>query len=405
MGGMGTMSRVEDYARALESLSGAECLRLEDGGWGVAPGGTAEAAATLRFAHEEGIAVCPWGGGTKQGWVEAVRPGLILRTHRMAAVREHTWQDMTCTVDGGCTWSAMQGELARHGQMVALDPLWPDRATVGGVAAANDSGALRLRYGSLRDLIIGMTIVLADGTVAKTGGKVVKNVAGYDLHKLMTGAFGTLGLITEITFRLHSIARDTRSVTASSGDVGALGRLMLSLMDSHRAVQSMQLRGDGEGFHLDVRLAALPEVLESHGAGLVADAVGMGLATAETLTEVWTARERLFGWGDWVVFKATMLPTMLAEVAATVHGLGGSSVGQSVGVLTGRVPALSWPGVETMRGRLEAAGGSLVVLERPDGMAVDRWGAVPSALSLMKEIKRQFDPKGTLNPGRYLGGI
>ena len=101
---------------------------------------------------------------------------------------------MTCTVEAGCTWAAMQAALARHGQMVALDPLWPEKATVGGVVATNDSGCFRLKYGGLRDLIIGMTIVLADGTIAKTGGKVVKNVAGYDLHKLMTGAFGTLGV-------------------------------------------------------------------------------------------------------------------------------------------------------------------------------------------------------------------
>jgi glycolate oxidase FAD binding subunit len=399
------MSRVEDYGRALESVSGAECLRREDGGWTVSPGSMAEAAATLRFANEERIAVCPWGGGTKQGWVEGARPGVILRTHRMSRVLEHTWQDMTCTVEAGCTWAAMQVELARHGQFVALDPLWPERATVGGVCAANDSGALRLKYGSLRDLVIGMTIVLADGTVAKTGGKVVKNVAGYDLHKLMTGAFGTLGLITEVTFRLHSMARDTRSVTVSSRDVEPLGRFMLKLMDSHRATQSIQLRGDGEGFHLDVRLAALPQVLEVHGRGLVADAVGMGLATAATEAEVWTARERLFGSGDCVVFKATMLPTMLAEVAGTVHALGGSSVGQSVGVLTGRVPVMNWAGVATMRQRLEATGGSLVVLERPEEMVVDRWGAEPSALPLMREIKRQFDLKGTMNPGRFLGGI
>ena len=113
----------------------------------------------------------------------------------MNALREHAWQDMTCTVEAGCTWAAMQAELARHGQMVALDPLWPERATVGGIVATNDSGALRLKYGGLRDLIIGMTVVLADGTIAKSGGKVVKNVAGYDLHKLMTGSFGTLGVI------------------------------------------------------------------------------------------------------------------------------------------------------------------------------------------------------------------
>ena len=147
----------------------------------------------------------PWGGGTKQGWGYPVAPALVLEMHRLNVLREHTWQDMTCTVEAGCTWASLQSALAQHGQYVALDPLWPERATVGGIVATNDSGALRLRYGGLRDLIIGMTIVLADGTIAHTGGKVVKNVAGYDLHKLMIGAFGTLGVITSVNFRLHSM--------------------------------------------------------------------------------------------------------------------------------------------------------------------------------------------------------
>ena len=152
-------------------------------------------AAVLRFAHENGLAVTPTGGGTKLEWGNPVEPAIQLSLERMHRLHEHAWQDMTCTVEAGLPWKAMQAELARHGQMVALDPLWPDRATVGGIVATNDSGALRLKYGGLRDLIIGMTIVLADGTIARTGGKVVKNVAGYDLHKLMTGSFGTLGVI------------------------------------------------------------------------------------------------------------------------------------------------------------------------------------------------------------------
>ena len=130
---------------------------------------------------------------------------------------------MTCTVEAGCCWESMQSELKRHGQMVALDPLWPDRATVGGIVACNDSGALRLKFGGLRDLIIGMTIVLADGTIAKTGGKVVKNVAGYDLHKLMTGSFGTLGVIAEVNFRLHPVEEHVRTWTADGARREACG--------------------------------------------------------------------------------------------------------------------------------------------------------------------------------------
>ena len=212
---------------------GPEHLRLDEdeGTIAVAPANAEQVSAILRFANENSLAVTPCGGGTKQDWGKAANPALgstlipalILETRRLDTLRDHTWQDMTATVEAGCRWSAMQSALARHGQFVALDPLWPDRATVGGIVAANDSGPLRLKYGSLRDLIIGMTIVLADGTIARTGGKVVKNVAGYDLHKLMTGAFGTLGIITEVTFRLHSVPRHTRSFTVTSPAVRPLG--------------------------------------------------------------------------------------------------------------------------------------------------------------------------------------
>jgi glycolate oxidase FAD binding subunit len=158
----------------------------------VSPADLRQIAEILRVANANRLAVMPAGGGTKLAWGNAVAPDIELSMKRLSAVREHAWQDMTCTVEAGCTWNAMQERLRVHGQMVALDPLWPDRATVGGVAACNESGALRLKYGSLRDLIIGMTMVLADGTIARSGGKVVKNVAGYDMHKLFTGSFGTL---------------------------------------------------------------------------------------------------------------------------------------------------------------------------------------------------------------------
>ena len=190
----------EECRAALAAIVGEEFADFAGDAVAVVPADAQQVAEVLRFANANGIAVTPVGSGTKLGWGNPVAAEIRLELKRMNALREHPWQDMTCTVEAGCTWAAMQKELARHGQMVALDPLWPERATVGGVVATNDSGALRLKFGGLRDLIIGMTIVLADGTIAKSGGKVVKNVAGYDLHKLMTGSFGTLGVITEVNF-------------------------------------------------------------------------------------------------------------------------------------------------------------------------------------------------------------
>jgi FAD/FMN-containing dehydrogenase len=144
---------------------------------------------------------------------------------------EHAWADMTATVEAGCTVANLQRTLAQHGQRLAIDPLWPDRATIGGILATNDSGALRLRFGSLRDLIIGITVALPDGTLATSGGKVVKNVAGYDLPKLMTGALGTLGVIN--IFRLHPPrALDTHRPHAL---LEAAQSAMLAIQDSQLA--------------------------------------------------------------------------------------------------------------------------------------------------------------------------
>jgi len=170
---------------------------------------------------------------------------------------------MTCTVQAGCTWAALQSQLGKHGQFVALDPLWPDRATVGGVVASNDSGVLRTRYGGLRDLLIGITVVLADGTIAKSGGKVVKNVAGYDLPKLFCGSFGTLAFIADVTFRLHSLPPHTQTFSVTATSAAALQGIMLEIMDRHFSLQSIQLRTVNKAVALDLRLMAMESVISS----------------------------------------------------------------------------------------------------------------------------------------------
>jgi glycolate oxidase FAD binding subunit len=312
---------------------------------------------------------------------------------------------MTCIVQTGCAWSSMQQSLAKHRQFVALDPLWPDRATVGGIAATNDSGSLRLKYGSLRDLIIGMTIVLADGTIARSGGKVVKNVAGYDLHKLMTGAFGTLGIITEITFRLHSIPRHVQSFTIPSLDVEAPGQLLMKILDSHLSTQSLQLRSSRGGFNLDVRLATLPEVIRDQASSLSGLAHSVQLEASDAESDVWNARQKHFDQTEHFVVKATMLPSNISQIAATIRTLGGTSVTQATGIMTASIPPAASSQLEHVREKLEAIGGSLTVLHHP-AHAVPVASTVPSdTLPLMRELKHRFDPNCILNPGRFLGGI
>src|SRR5256712_8909022 len=195
----------------------------------VEPGAAEDLAMVLACANRTGLTVIPRGGGTKLDWGNPPRHAdLVLSTARLGRVLEHAWGDMTATVQAGCTVAQFQRTLAEHGQRLALDPLWPDRATVGGILGTNDSGALRTRYGSLRDLIIGITLALPDGTLAKSGGKVVKNVAGYDLPKLATGSFGTLGVITEAVFRLYPLPRDVCSMSLTAAPTDTLCHIVLA---------------------------------------------------------------------------------------------------------------------------------------------------------------------------------
>ena len=399
----GASTNTQASTAPLAAITGPEHLRTLGSAIAVAPANSEEVAAILRFAHENHCTVVPCGGGTKQGWGYPVVPAVVLQTHRLNALREHTWQDMTCTVEAGCPWASMQSALAQHGQYVALDPLWPERATVGGIVATNDSGALRLKYGGLRDLIIGMTVVLADGTVAHTGGKVVKNVAGYDLHKLMIGAFGTLGVITSVNFRLHSIPRCTQSFTFSTPTAEPLGEWMLKLLHEQLSTLSIQLRGTAEGFHLDIQLASLPEVLRAQADLLQSLARIEGLSGRGADAAVWDARQQQFA--PDLVSKATMLPSEIAPFAERVRGLGGESVTQATGIMIAGFPAAAAEHLPQLRRALEEASGSLVVLKQPAERKIDCWGTAPDSLPLMREIKRRFDPQGILNPGRFLGGI
>jgi glycolate oxidase FAD binding subunit len=396
---------LQTFAEDLAAISGHEHLRVDDNTFSIAPASTEEIAAVLRYASRNSISVAPCGSGTKQSWGNPIHPSLILHTHRLNTVREHTWQDMTCIVQAGCVWSSLQASLAKHGQFVALDPLWPDRATIGGIAATNDSGSLRLRYGSLRDLIIGMTIVLADGTIARSGGKVVKNVAGYDLHKLMTGAFGTLGIITEVNFRLHSIPRHVQSFTISSEDFESLGRLLMKLLDSHLSRQSLQLRCSASGFNLDVRLATLPEVIRDQASSLSKLAQSVQLEASEANSDVWNARQEHFDQTEHLIVKATMLPSNISHIAATIHTLGGTSVTQATGIMTASIPTPASSQLEPLRKQIEATGGSLTVLRNPSNTSTVASTMPADTLSLMRELKHRFDPNRILNPGRFLGGI
>ncbi|HEV2135101.1 MAG TPA: FAD-binding oxidoreductase [Terracidiphilus sp.] len=414
-----TALTAEQVCGSLGSILGAEHASVRDGVVVATPGDVAQVAEVLRFANANGIAVMPVGGATRLGWGNPVAAGIQLSTRRLAQLREHAWQDLTCTVEAGCTWSAMQAALAQRGQMVALDPLWPEQATVGGIIAANDSGALRVKFGGLRDLIIGMTIVLADGTVAKSGGKVVKNVAGYDLHKLMTGSFGTLGVITEVNFRLHPAEQFVRTWTVLApgglvGDAAGFAKPLAALTDSQMTPSGVQVRVSGKECAVDIRMMALPECIGEYEARMGRIFEGFELTVADG--EVWNARQRIFDSEMDIIVKISAVPGEICAVIselqrwAAAEGVDTNIAGQATGLITaGLKPAGDAAGrvIESLRERVKGFGGSAVVLRLPDTLRrkIDVWGTETNALPLMREIKRQFDPNRILNPGRFVGNI
>jgi len=403
----------------LASVVGPEHAHLRGETIVAAPGDKQQIAEILRFAQTNGLAVTPTGAATKLGWGNPVAPDIQLSLARLHSLHEHAWQDMTCTVEAGCSWAAMQSELARHGQMVALDPLWPECATVGGIVASNDSGALRLKFGGLRDLIIGMTVVLADGTIAKTGGKVVKNVAGYDLHKLMTGSFGTLAVIAEVNFRLHPVEEHARTWTViahddAHQDAAVFVEPLRALMDSQMTPSCVQLRTSKQECALDIRIAAVPECLDEYAARI--QGTFGKFAVTEAGEAVWQARQRLFDRSDVVVLKVSLLPSEVCPVSselqqiAAADGLDIYAVAHANGLMTvalNSAPEAAIALIKRLRARIAGFGGSVIALQIPDELRgwVNVWGPNSGALALMREIKRRFDPGRILNPGRFVGNI
>ncbi len=382
----------------------------------VEPATEQELASVLRLANDAGLSVIPRGGGTKLGWGNlSARADLILSTSRLKKIIEHPWADLTVSVEAGCTIQHLQDTLAQHGQRLALDALWPGRSTIGGVLSANDNGALRLRFGALRELIIGVTLALSDGTLASSGGKVVKNVAGYDLQKLATGAFGTLGVITRAVFRVHPLPRISRTFSASTKTFEEAQGVLNAVQDSKLAHAALQVRAGNDA------LPFVDALFEGTEAGVAAqDARLKKLLAPHSLVDspssVWNARQDLWNDSDSAsIAKLSVLPAEIAQALKNIQRLGTQH--QSRWQATIEAFGIGWLRLDgspenltsllqELRTHLETKSGSLILLHRPSALPpFDAWGSAGDALPLMRAVKRQLDPKNTLNPGRFVGGI
>jgi glycolate oxidase FAD binding subunit len=376
-----------------------------------------EAASRLAQASAEGVAVRPCGGATKLGWghagVQMDREVIALHTTALDRIVEHNEGDLTAVLEAGVPLARAQERFAHAGQMLALDPPLGGRdaageeiATIGGILATGDSGPLRHRYGAPRDLVLGMTVALSDGTLARSGGKVIKNVAGYDLAKLFSGSFGTLGVILSVSVRLHPLPVSSATALGASSDPAVLASAARALAASPLELDALDVAWrTGRGGIL-ARVAGAESTVRARRAARLMQGAGLGqVDIADDDAPLWARQRAGQRSPDNAIARISARPSALAEVIRCAEECGGTLVGRAA--LGTSFVELDPAAVSRLRGSLPAHA-TAVVLDAPPSLRgqLDPWGVEEGpALELMRRVKALFDPAGACNPGVFVGGI
>lgn len=392
------------------------------------PRSAEQVATLLRLCADAGAAAIPWGGGTAMRLGNIPRQAdVVVGLERLDQVVEHDDANLTATVQAGMKIAVLQDLLGRRKQFLAIDPPHPSRATIGGIVAANTDGPRRMLYGGVRDLVVGMKIVLATGEKVKAGGKVVKNVAGYDMCKLFVGSLGTLGIITEVTWKLAPLP-ETAATILAVGPLAHILKLADEVLGSTLLPAGMVLLSssvvevDGrQGGHpaLAVWAEGFEEAVARHLRDVRSLAERHGLATEvlreEAHQQAWASVRDLGADPSRVLYRVTV---PLASVAAVVTAVDQWTTSDRVARF------LAHAGTGTVWVSLDADpssrrwfpklislahehGGHATMMAAPPGVkeGIDVWGPSPPSFAIMREIKQQFDPLGLLNPGRFVGGL
>ena len=403
----------------------------------VYPSTAEELASIMSRAYSNSWNVLPCGSGSKLGWGGIAKNlDLVVSTERLNRVIEHAVGDLTVTVEAGVKFADLQDILLKTGQFLPLEPAYPQDATIGGIVATADSGSLRHRYGGVRDMLLGISFVRSDGQIAKAGGRVVKNVAGYDLMKLFTGCYGTLGILTEVTFRVYPVqeaagtvvltgeAEAVREAHGESLIASATKTLLASALTptavdllSTQLVTQLSL---GQGMGLMVRFQSVTQSVKEQSSRLLEVGQKLGLQGTvytdadeanlwQSLPEkIWTAPQQ-----PAITCKIGVLPTAAVttltklDTLTSSSGLGLIHAGSGLGLLRLDPAVVTPQTIMEMRRHCESQNGFLTVLEAPISLKqqLDVWGYSGNALNIMRTIKQQFDPKNLLSPQRFVGGI
>jgi glycolate oxidase FAD binding subunit len=384
----------------------------------VYPQTPAQLAEIMTQAHQNRWRVLPCGNASKLTWGGLAKDvDVVVSIERMNRLIEHAVGDLTVTVEAGIKFFELQAILLKTKQFLAIDPFAPKSATIGGIIATADTGSLRQRYGSVRDQILGITFVRADGQIAKAGGRVVKNVAGYDLMKLFTGSYGTLGIITQVTLRLYPLqeASGTVVLTGTADGISQAANILRGSaltptqadLLSNQLVSGLEL---GEGLGLVARFQSIPESVQEQSNRLLELGQKLGLNgaifTAENEVNLWLLLQEQMhekASESGITSKIGVLPTAAVEILNQAE-IGLIHIASGLGMLRFEGDKNK---LLKMRLLCQANGGFLSILSAPlvVKQQIDVWGYTGSALQLMRGIKGQFDAQNILSPNRFVGGI
>jgi len=376
-----------------------------------------QASAALRLCAEAAATVTPWGGGTAMALGNPPRQvDVVLDTARLDRVIDHDPANLTVTVESGITLPALQSSLSAQRQFVPVDPPFFERSTLGGIVAGNLNGPRRSYYGSVRDLVIGMKVSLISGERIKAGGKVVKNVAGYDMCKLFVGSLGTLGVITEVTLRLAPLPESSETALVS-GDLALAQKFADQLLHSpllpaavvlfqNKAPERWQIAARFEGFVETISRCRREVTALADRSGMPAEFFG-----GEDQNEFWQARQNVPLQSERLVFRLTLPRAEVFNFIQRVKNWHGAAISADAAIgtvwLSCQASKANAARFTELTEMAHSRGGHVIISAAPSGLkhGLEVWGLSPPTLPLMRRIKHQFDPAGLLNPGRFVGSL
>ena len=385
----------------------------------------------VKTAQQAKWRIIPCGNGSKLDWGGLTQDiQLVVSTQKCDRIIEHAVGDLTVTVEAGVKLADLQGQLKQTNQFLPIDPVFPQQATIGGIIATADTGSWREGYGGIRDMVLGISFIRADGEIAQAGGRVVKNVAGYDLMKLFTGAYGTLGIITQVTLRTYPLPEASQTVVLT-GEAKEIAQATQTIRNSGLtptaadlvSASAMDKLGMNQDTGLILRFQTIQKSIEQQTSQIKSIAQQLNLKVShyqdEDETNLWQAlleTIRLTSSETAIIGKIGIVPNaavdLLQQLAIITANQGLTMIHASSGIgylqiESGNNEPTSLTVIPKIRSFCQDNGGFLTILTAPKSIKqqLDIWGYTGNAVQMMQTIKQKFDPNHIVNPDRFVGGI